>query len=129
VVGYMASEDGELWATTFPSASPDAGPLVMLSPDLRVSTPALVRADPLFASSEEVWSAGSTVLVATGATAHPLVCFSYAGGQMGKVATIQTPDVPVALAATSDDVYVSFNGTRVGVTPNVLVYTLPPACR
>src|SRR5258708_18465597 len=58
-VEYVTAQDGGLWATTRPR-SDTFGPLVRLSPSLRVITPGSFRASPILARSEEVWSDGAT---------------------------------------------------------------------
>ncbi len=105
----MTGTGGSLWVSTFAihNSNADAsGPLVRLDGQLRVTTPEFVRASPVLAKTEEIWADGETVLAATAAAGHALVCFA-AGSATGPVATLPVSGQVVALAATQDTVYVT----------------------
>jgi hypothetical protein len=128
-VGFIAGQAGGLWATTSTgSTTPNTGPLIGLSPALRPITPAAVRASPIFRRSEQVWAHGDTVWVASASPGHHLVCFAYRG-RMGPVATIGIHGQPAALASAGTTVYVSLATAVVGVTADILGYTVPATCR
>ena len=128
VVGYVIAEDRGIWATTSSSTGQNNGPLVRLGPSLRVSTPHAVRASPILRQSEQVWSHGSTVWVASAAAGHPLVCFSYRD-RMGALSTVRVHGQPAALAAAGDTVYVSFMTGVTDATSDIRAYAVPAACR
>jgi hypothetical protein len=128
LVGSVTAEDRGIWATTSSGGNQSVGPLVRLSPSLRVITPRAVRASPVFRRSEQVWSHGSTVWVTSAAAGHQLVCFSYRN-RMGPVSTIRVPGQPAALAAAGNTIYVSFTSGVVGATSDILAYPVPAVCR
>jgi hypothetical protein len=125
--GAPASEDGGLWAVTF-AAGAQAGPLVRLSPNLTVTTPAEISASPVLHRSEQVWAYGHTVWVATASGRHQLVCFRY-DGTAGPLQSLPVRRQPVALAMTARTLYVSLATSEVGVSSGVLAYPVPAACR
>jgi hypothetical protein len=127
-VGYLTAEDNGLWATTFPNATPNRGPLIRLSPLLRVITPPGVQTNPIFGQSEQVWSRGSTTWVATASAGHPLVCFTYRG-RMGAIATVPVPGQPIARATAGNTVYVSLATSVADITSDVFGYAIPAGCR
>ena len=126
----MAASGRSLWVATATAGHiPRTGPLIRLSPDLRVITPPEVRDSLVLRRSRQVWSHGSTVWVATAAAGHPLVCFTDRGGT-GRLATLAVPGWPIVLAATGDVVYVSMaNGGEAEVTSGIRAYTIPATCR
>lgn len=128
LVGSMTTQDDGIWATTGSSGRPRAGPLVRLSPSLRVITPRAVSVNPVLRRAEQVWSHGSTVWVASAAAGHQLVCFSYRG-RMGSLATVGVHGQPAALAAAGDTIYVSFRISGSGATSDVRAYPVPAVCR
>ena len=128
LVGDMTTQDGGIWATTSSGTGPGNGPLVRLGPSLRVITPAAVSANPILRRSEQVWSHGSTVWVATAAAGHRLVCFSYRG-RVGALATVRVPRQPAVLVAAGDTIYVSFTSGVADATSDVRAYPVPAACR
>ena len=112
-----------MWVSTFAQHGAEAslqGPLVRLNAGLTPTTPTPVRTSPVLARSEEVWSRGRTIWVATGVLKHSLVCFT-AGSRIGPV---------VALAATSAHVYVNALQPPGSTAPSQIVsYPVPAACR
>ena len=128
-VGFVTAEAGGFWVTLHSNASPSVGPLARLDPGLHVVTPSAVRASPVLRRAEQVWSAGSTVWVASAVARHSLVCFTYRGGALGPVQTVRVAGEPVALAAAGQVVYVSVAGGESGVTSGVRAYAVPAACR
>jgi hypothetical protein len=127
-VGFITAQDNGLWATTSSDSAPNVGPLIRLSPALRPITPAGVRTNPIFRRSEQVWSHGDAVWVASASPGHHLVCFTYRG-RMGPVATIGLHGQPSALAIAGNTVYVSLASAVVGITSDVFGYTVPASCR
>lgn len=127
-VGSMTTEERGIWATISPNDSQNVGPLVRLSPSLRVITPRAVSANPILRQSEQVWSHGSTVWVASAAAGHRLVCFSYRG-RMGPLTTVRVPGQPAVLAAAGDTIYVSFSTGVADATSSIHAYPVPAACR
>ncbi len=123
----FAAEANGLWVTTGRNDS-NVGPLVRLSPALRVITPRDVRANPILRRSEQVWSQAHTVWVATAAPHHALICFTYRDG-MGPITTIPLHGRPIGLAAAGGTVYVTLSTDVVGITSDVLGYAIPSACR
>jgi hypothetical protein len=128
LVGYITAQDHGIWATTSSGTGPAAGPLVRLGPSLRVITPRAVRTSPILRQSEQVWSHGSTVWVASAAAGHRLVCFSYRG-RMSPLATVSVPGQPAVLAAAGDTIYVSFTSGVADATSDIRAYPVPAACR
>ena len=128
-VGFVTAEAGGFWMTLSSDASPSIGRLVRLDPGLHVVTPAAVRASPALRRAEQVWSAGSTVWVASATARHSLVCFGYRGGVLGQVDTIRVAGEPVALAAAGRVVYVSVAAGDSLVTSSIRAYAVPRACR
>ena len=128
LVDDTTAEDGGIWATTSSDVGPDYGPLVRLGPSLQVITPRAVSANPILSRSEQVWSHGSTVWVATAAARHRLVCFSYRG-RAGPLATMRVPGQPAVLAAAGDTVYVSFSTGVADATSDIRAYPVPAGCR
>jgi hypothetical protein len=127
-VGFITAQDNGLWATMWSDATPSTGPLIRLSPTLRLTTPAAVRTDPIFRRSEQVWSHGDTAWVASASPGHHLVCFRYPG-RMGALATIGLHGEPIALATAGNTVYVSLATSVVGITSDVFGYPVPAGCR
>jgi hypothetical protein len=127
-VGFITAQDNGLWATTSSDSAPNVGPLIRLSPALRLITPAGVRTNPIFRRSEQVWSHGDAVWVGSASPGHHLVCFTYRG-RMGPVATIGLHGQPSALAIAGNTVYVSLASAVVGITSDVFGYTVPASCR
>ncbi len=123
----FAAEDNGLWVTTGGNNS-NVGPLVRLSPTLRVITPRALRTNPLLQQSEQVWSQGHTVWVATVAPHHALLCFTYRNG-LGPISTIPLRGQPIGLAAAGGSVYVTLSTGVVGITSDVFGYAIPSACR
>lgn len=124
--GSVTSTGSSLWVEMFAvrnSNADSSGPLVRLDGQLRPTTPASVRSSPVLSRTENVWSDGNTIWVATAARGHSLVCFT-AGSRIGPVSTLPVSGQVAALAATPDTVYVT-------TTPqlNVMSYPVPRACR
>ncbi len=128
LVGSVTAEGHGIWAATSSGGNENAGPLVRLSPRLRVITPRAVGANPIFRRSEQVWSHGSTVWVASAAPGHQLVCFSFRNA-MGPVSTIRVHGQPAALAAAGGTIYVSFASGVAGATSDIRAYPVPAVCR
>ena len=128
LIGDVTAEDRGIWATTSSGSNENAGPLVRLGPNLRVITPNAVRVSPILRQSEQVWSHGSIVWVASAAAGHRLVCFSYRG-RMGPLATIRVPGQPAVLAAAGDTIYVSSMTGVADATSDIRAYPVPAVCR
>jgi hypothetical protein len=129
--GYVISMGGSLWISTFAihnSYADASGPLVRLDSQLRATTPEFVRASPVLAKTEEIWADGDTVLAATAAAGHALVCFS-ARSATGPVATLPVSGQVVALAAAQDTVYVSTARSETNGAWAVASYPVPASCR
>jgi|GEM_PF-1378686 hypothetical protein len=127
-IGSIAAQDNGLWAVAASNGNPNVGELIRLSPDLRLITPAAVSTNAILRQSEQVWSSGGTVWVATASAKHPLVCFGY-NGQMGAIATITYYGSPVALAVEGNTVYVTLAGNEAYETSGVLAYPIPAPCQ
>ena len=130
-VGYVGGTGGSLWVSTFAihNSNADAsGPLVRLNGELRVTTPEFVRASPVLAKTEEIWAVGETVLAATAAAGHALVCFA-AGSATGPIATLPVSGQVVALAVAQGTVYVSTQRSETNGAWAVARYPLPAGCR
>ena len=129
--GYVISTGSSLLVSTFAihnSYADASGPLVRLNSRLRATTPAFVKASPVLARTEEIWADGDTVLAATAAPGHALVCFS-ADSAMGPVATLPVSGQVVALAAAGGTVYVSTQRSQTNGPLAVSSYPLPASCR
>jgi hypothetical protein len=124
LIGSVAAEDGGFWASITAQRAPYTGPLIRLSPGLRVRTPSAVGGDRVLRRVANVWSAGHTVWVSSSAPGHPLVCFAYRG-TAGPLRTVPVPGQPVLLAAAGRAVYVSLG---IG-DPRLRGYAVPAACR
>lgn len=130
-VGYVISTGSSLWVSTVAihnSYADASGPLVRLNSLLRATTPAFVKASPVLARTEEIWADGDTVLAATAAPGHALVCFS-ARSATGPVATLPVSGQVVALAAAHDAVYVSTARSETNDAWAVASYPVPASCR
>ncbi len=129
--GAVASTGSSLWVELFAVKDNNAaqsGPLVRLDTQLRPTTPASVRSSPVLSRTENVWSDGNTVWVATAARGHSLVCFA-AGSRIGPVTTLPVSGQVAALAATPDTVYVTTTPRHTYDNFNVTSYPVPGACR
>ena len=134
-ISYMTSTGTAVWLTAYPlrnggpATTPLQGPLVRLDARLRPTTPGSVRASPVLARSEEVWSVGDTIWVATGVRGHSLVCFT-AGGRIGPVTTLPVSGEVMALAATSTTVYVNAEQPSGSHAPSLITgFPVPASCR
>jgi hypothetical protein len=130
-VGAVTSAGGSLWVQMFAirnSYAASAGPLARADGQLRATTPVSIQRNPVLARTENVWSAGSTVWVATAARGHALVCFA-GRGQAGPVITVQARGSVATVAATTSTVYVvTVQGDSFG--PSLVTsYPVPAACR
>ncbi|HTZ93932.1 MAG TPA: hypothetical protein VMB74_16180 [Streptosporangiaceae bacterium] len=130
-ISAMTTAGNALWATTDAGDHGEAyyqGPLVRLSARLRPSTPGAVRASPILARSEDVWSDGHTIWVATGARGHSLVCFT-AGSRIGPLTTLPVSGEVNSLAATATTVYVTAGPPGAYTPPVIVSYPVPASCR
>jgi hypothetical protein len=130
-VGAVTSTGGSLWVQLFAVKDNNAassGPLVRLNGQLRETTPAFVRDSSALARSEDVWSEGSTIWVASAARGHSLVCFAD-GSPNGPVTTLPVRGQVAALAATPDTVYVTTMPPHAYDNFTVTSYPVPGACR
>jgi hypothetical protein len=128
-VAAMTSTGNALWVVTTPQGSASyQGPLVRLNARLRPTTPASVLASPVLARSEDVWSAGHTIWVATGAPGHSLVCFT-AGSRIGRLTTLPVHGEVLSLAATSTTVYVFAEPPGSQAPEPTVSYPVPASCR
>ncbi len=130
-VGYVVNAGSSLWVSTFAihnSYAAGSGPLVRLNGQLRPTTPEFVKASPVLAKTEEIWADGETVLAATAAAGHALVCFA-AGSATGPVATLPVSGHVVALAIAHDTVYVSTERSQTDGAWAVSSYPVPASCR
>lgn len=123
-VGAVASTGDSLWVQLLEVKDNNAaqsGPLVRLDTQLRATTPAAIQRSTVLARTENVWSSGDTVWVATAAPGHALVCFA-SGTQPGPIITVRPRGSVAALATTADTVYVADDFS-------VVSYPVPGACR
>jgi hypothetical protein len=128
----MAAQADSLWVSASPlSRSAYTGPLIRFNADLRQTTPAAIRRNPVLQQSEQVWTEANTVFVASAVASHHLVCFS-TRGTPGKLATIPVLGAVGTIAATGHTVYVTI-GTRSNPAMfgagDVFLYPIPPQCR
>jgi hypothetical protein len=129
--GSVASTGSSLWVEMFAVKDNNAaqsGPLVRLNPQLRATTPAAIQHSSMFARTENVWSSGDTVWVATAATGHALVCFA-SGTQPGPVITVRARGSVAALAAAAKTVYVTTTPPHSYDNSVITSYPVPAACR
>jgi hypothetical protein len=130
-VGAVASTGDSLWVELFAVKDNNAaqsGPLVRLDGQLRPTTPAFVKNSSVLTRSEGVWSAGSTIWVASAARGHSLVCFR-SGSSNGPITTLPINGQVAALAATPDTVYVTTTPPQTYDNFTVVSYPVPAACR
>jgi hypothetical protein len=129
-VGYAATVGDDLWVTTSGSSGASGGPLVelRLGDRFRAVTPHSISSNPALGQSEQVWSTGPTVWVATSSPGHWLVCFS-GRGPVGPLARIPVTSQPVALTASTSTVYVATSTGTALASSNVLGYPVPASCR
>ena len=129
--GSVTSTGSSLWVEMFAvrnSYADSSGPLVRLDGQLRPTTPASVRSSPVLSRTENVWSDGNTVWVATAASGHSLVCFA-AGSQIGPISTLPVNGEVAALAATADTVYVTTTPRHSYDNFGITSYPVPAVCR
>jgi hypothetical protein len=131
-ISAMTSTGNALWVTTYALHHGETslqGPLVRLDAELRPTTPGPVRASPVLTRSEDVWSAGHTIWVATGVRGHALVCFT-AGSRIGRLTTLPVSGEVRSLAATSTTVYVNAEQPPGSYAPSRIVsHPVPASCR
>jgi hypothetical protein len=130
-VGAVASTGSSLWVQLFAvkdNIAAASGPLVRLDGQLRATTPAFVQGSSVLTRSEGVWSAGSTIWVASAARGHYLVCFA-AGSHIASVTTLPVRGQVAALAATPSTVYVTTTPGNSYGPFTVMGYPVPSACR
>ncbi len=129
--GAVASTGDSLWVQLFAVKDGNAaqsGPLVRLDTQLRATTPAAIERSSVLARTENVWSSGDTVWVATAAPGHALVCFAD-GSPIGPVMTLPVSGQVVALAATPGTVYVTSTPRSSYGNFAITSYPVPAACR
>ncbi len=129
--GSVAITGSSLWVELFAvkdNYAAQSGPLVRLDTRLRPTTPAAIQRSSVFARTENVWSSGDTVWVATAARGHALVCFA-SGTQPGPIITVRARGSVAALAATADTVYVTTTPQSSYNNFTVMSYPVPDACR
>jgi hypothetical protein len=130
-VGAVTGTASALWVQTYViknSYAAPFGPLVRLDGELRDTTPTFVQRSPVLAKTEDVWSAGNTIWVATGAAGHSLVCFS-ASSSTARVITVQANGAVATLAATADTAYVITAYGETAGPSTITSYRVPAACR
>ncbi len=131
-ISAMTSTGNALWVSTDAGDRGEAsyqGPLVRLDTRLRPTTPGPVRTSPILARSEDVWSAGHTIWVATGVPGHALVCFT-AGSSIGPLTSLPVSGEVLSLAATATTVYVTAGPPGSSTAPSSIVsYPVPASCR
>jgi len=131
-INGAASTGSAVWVSTFAQRGGEAsleGPLVRLNAALTPTTSAAVLASPVLSRSEDVWSGGHTIWVATGVLKHSLVCFT-AGSRTGPVVTLPVSGEVVALAAAGSTVYVNALEPPGSTAPSKIVsYPVPAACQ
>jgi hypothetical protein len=129
-VGSVTSTGSAIWAEiyTVHGNQASSGPLVRLDGRLQPTTPRSVRTSPVLTRTEQVWSAGHTVWVATAAPSHALVCFR-AGATIGPITTVTVHGQVLLLAATAQTVYVSTGSWEFPTPSTVVSYPVPAACR
>ncbi len=100
-ISGATSTGSAVWVSTFAQINGESslqGPLVRLNAALTPTTPPAVLTSPVLSRSEDVWSDGRTLWVATGVLTHSLVCLA-ASSRPGPVVTLPVSGQVVALAA------------------------------
>jgi hypothetical protein len=131
-INGATSTGSAVWVSTFAQINGESslqGPLVRLNAALTPTTPPAVLTSPVLSRSEDVWSDGRTLWVATGVLTHSLVCLA-AGSRTGPVVTLPVSGQVVALAAAGSTVYVNAQEPPGSTAPSKIVsYPVPAACR
>jgi hypothetical protein len=130
-VGAVARAGDSLWVELFAvknNYAAQSGPLVRLDAQLRPTTPPSIQHSTVLARTENVWSTGDAVWVATAARDHALVCFR-SGATPGPVITVQASGPVAALAATRDTVYVTTTAQHSYDGSIITSHPVPTACR